>query len=172
MPTPYGEWQSPVTPEQVAAAGVDLGHLALAGAAAYWLERRPSEDGRGVVVRDGDGSDHEPVTPDDHDVRTLVHEYGGGDFAVAEDGDALYYARMTDQRLYRVDLSAEDPPATAEPVTPAPETEHGYRYADVEPVPGGDRLYAVRERHEGPGTDAEPVNELVVIPLGGGDGDL
>jgi len=178
MTTSYGAWPSPLSAGDVAAGGIDLGHLALEDGTAYWLERRPSEDGRGVVLADpgGDGPGDEagdidaagtPVTPADHDVRTLVHEYGGGDFAV--DGETLYYARFEDQRLYRVDLAAADPPATAEPVTPAPETDRGLRYADLEPA--GDRVYAVRERHEGPGATDEPANELVVVrPDGDGHG--
>jgi dipeptidyl aminopeptidase/acylaminoacyl peptidase len=168
MTTPYGAWPSPVDAGQVAAAGVDLGHLELADGTAYWLERRPSEEGRGVVVRQPGGGDREAVTPADHDVRTLVHEYGGGDFAV--DDGALYYARFENQRLYRVDLTADDPVATVEPVTPAPETDRGLRYADLELAES--RLYAVRERHEGPDADEEPVNELVRVPLdGSGDGE-
>ncbi len=177
MTTPYGAWPSPLSAADVAAGGIDLGHLALDGSTAYWLERRPSEDGRGVVLADSGDPTGEtdraddasapgtPVTPGDHDVRTLVHEYGGGDFAV--DGADLYYARFEDQRLYHVDLAAEDPPATAEPVTPAPETGRGLRYADLEPRDG--RVYAVRERHEGPGTADEPANELVVVRTDGGD---
>lgn len=168
MTTPYGAWPSPIDAADVAAAGTDLGHLDLADGTAYWLERRPSEEGRGVVVRSPDdaGDDaHEAVTPADHDVRTLVHEYGGGDFAVGD--GTLYYTRFEDQRLYHVGLAAAEPAATAAPVTPAPETERGLRYADLEPA--GDRLYAVRERHEGPATDAEPVNELVRVPGDGGE---
>ena len=48
---PYGSWRSPITPELIATDGVSFGHLVLEGDVAYWLETRPNEDGRGVVVR-------------------------------------------------------------------------------------------------------------------------
>jgi dipeptidyl aminopeptidase/acylaminoacyl peptidase len=170
--TPYGEWPSPLDAATVAADSLEFGHVALDGEVAYWLERRPEEDGRGVVVRAAPGESPTEVTPEDHDVRTLVHEYGGGDFAV-RDG-AVVYARFEDQRLYRT--SAEATPSDADdattpaaadavPITPEPPTERGARYADVEFVPGEDRIYCVRERHYGEDAEAEAVNELVAVDL-------
>ena len=167
---PYGEWPSPVTASDVAGDVVSFGPVDVDGGAVYWLERRPSEDGRGVVVRaDEDGSTRE-VTPADANVRTLVHEYGGGDFVVAD--GTVYYANFEDQRLYRCPADGSAGPdaeggGEATPVTPAPETDHGLRYADAALSPDGERLYAVRERHEGPGADDEAVNELVAIPTDG-----
>ncbi|QKY21530.1 S9 family peptidase [Halolamina sp. CBA1230] len=162
--TPYGEWESPVSAADVAADTLRFGPVSVDDGSVYWLERRPDEEGRGVVVRADAGAPDEPVevTPEDVDVRTLVHEYGGGDFAV-QDG-TVFYAAFGDQRLYRLDAGGEEPT----PITPEPEREHGLRYADVEVGPDGDRLYAVRERHEG--DDAEDVsNELVTLPADGGE---
>ncbi|MFB6221946.1 MAG: prolyl oligopeptidase family serine peptidase [Halolamina sp.] len=149
--TPYGEWDSPVSAADVAADTLRFGPVAVDDGDVYWLERRPAEGGRGVVVR-ADGTDTGPaeITPTDADVRTLVHEYGGGDFTVHE--GTVFYARFEDQRLYRVDATAADD-ADPTPITPEPETERGLRYADLEVSPDGDRLYAVRERHEGDGED-------------------
>lgn len=157
--TPYGEWDSPVSAADVAADTLRFGPVSVDDGGVYWLERRPDEEGRGVVVRADGDDDQTEVTPADADVRTLVHEYGGGDFAVHE--GTVFYANFDDQRLYRVDGDA-DP----EPITPEPETERGHRYADMAASPDGSRLYAVRERHEG--EDAEDVvNELVAIPADG-----
>ena len=165
MSTPYGEWPSPIAPEDVAEGGRGFGSVHVADGYAYWLERRPSEGGRGVVCRaplggSDDTPDHDEITPDGFDVRTLVHQYGGGDFAVA--GDDLVVASMDDQRLYRlpVDGSAEPTPITPEPAEPL-----ALRYADMAVGPGGEVVSAVRERHVGPGTDDEPANELVRMPL-------
>ncbi|GAB6879641.1 S9 family peptidase [Halorubrum gandharaense] len=166
MSTPYGEWPSPVAPEDVAAGGRGFATVTLDGDHVYWLERRPSEDGRGVVCRapaDGSADSTGPVeelVPDDFDVRTLVHQYGGGDLLVAD--GTLLVASMDDQRLYRLpaDGSAEPTPITPEPPEPL-----AYRYADMRLAPAGDTVYAVRERHVGPGTEDEPVNELVRFPL-------
>ena len=156
---PYGEWPSPLSAADVAAETLRLGHVAAEDGTVYWLERRPDEGGRGVIVRTGDDGQAE-VTPETTDVRTLVHEYGGGDFTVHQ--GTVYYANFDDQRLYRTDGRSEP---TA--ITPEPETEHGLRYADLELSADGERLYAVRERHEGDGAEEEPVTELVRLPADG-----
>jgi len=161
MSDPYGSWPSPLDPATVAGDSLSFGHLVLDDETPYWVERRPAEDGRGVVMRaDADGPT--PMTPDDHDVRTLVHEYGGGDFTVV-DGDVVY-ARFDDQRLYRVGADTE-----ATPLTPEPPGACSARYADLEATAAGDCLYCVRERHHGPDAAEEAVTELVTVPATGGD---
>ena len=150
MPTkPYGTWPSPISAEVVASDGRTFGHVALDGETLYWREERPSEDGRGVIVRD-DGRTIEDVTPDDTDVRTVVHEYGGGDFAV-QDG-TVFFSAFDDQRVYRRD-GRDEPTA----ITPEPEIERGLRYADFEVSADGQFLYCVRENH-GVTTNGEIAN--------------
>jgi dipeptidyl aminopeptidase/acylaminoacyl peptidase len=163
--TPYGEWESPISAADVAADTRGFGPIAVDDGDVYWLERRPDEDGRGVVVRaDGDGG-HVEITPEAN-VRTLVHEYGGGDFVVHE--GTVVYAGFEDQRLYRVDADAAAAgDADPTPITPEPETERGLRYADMAVTPDGERLYAVRERHEGDDAAEEAVTELVTLPADG-----
>ncbi|WP_435063703.1 S9 family peptidase [Halobaculum sp. EA56] len=163
--TAYGTWPSPIDAETVASAGRQFGHVAVDGETVYWREQRPDEDGRGVVVRD-DGDGAVDVTPGDLNVRTLVHEYGGGDFAV-HDG-TVYVARYGDQRVYRL-----APGGDPEPITPEPETERGLRYADFAVGADGESLYCVRENHDAAAAEdgpEEPVNELVRVPADG-DGD-
>ena len=174
MSTPYGEWPSPVAPEDVAADVRGFASVAADGDAIYWLERRPSEGGRGVVCRaPADDPNAEPIelTPEDLDVRTLVHQYGGGDTLVAD--GTLLVANMDDQRLYRLpaDGSAVTGDAELTPVTPEPAEPMGHRYADMRLAPDGETVYAVRERHVGPGTESEPRNELVRFPLYPGAGE-
>ena len=48
---PYGTWTSPLSARSVAAGGVQLSRVVLDGDDLYWLERRPEEGGRSVVVR-------------------------------------------------------------------------------------------------------------------------
>ena len=74
----YGAWKSPISADMLAKSGVSSGWLETHGEDVYWVEGRPSEGGRYVVVRrtpDGVVSD---ITPEDYNARTLVHEYGGG----------------------------------------------------------------------------------------------
>src|SRR4051812_4096780 len=97
--TPYGTWPSPLTAELVAAQGLRLGSVAIDGDDVYWLEGRPGEGGRSVLVRrqaDGTTAD---VTPPEFNVRTRVHEYGGGAYIVGN--REVYFSNFADQRIYR-----------------------------------------------------------------------
>jgi len=51
---PYGSWSSPISAEMLATAGVGLGQTWLEDGAAYWVESRPAEGGRGDAI----GSSH------------------------------------------------------------------------------------------------------------------
>lgn len=154
--SPYGTWSSPVSAAEVAAGGVGLQETTLDGEVAYWLELRPAEAGRTVLVRAASSGTLEDVTPPGFDVRTRVHEYGGG--AYVTDGDTVFFSNFADQRLYRQDAGAAPRPITPEPPSPA-----SLRYADGRLTPDGARLVCVRERH-----DAEGVtNEIVALPADG-----
>src|SRR5438270_13985709 len=98
---PYGGWQSPITAASIAAGAVPLTAPDLRDGTVYWLEGKPLEAGRIVVARATlDGSRAE-LTPAPLNVRTRVHEYGGGAYAV-RDG-TVYFSNFADQRLYRQD---------------------------------------------------------------------
>src|SRR5262252_7570888 len=96
---PYGFWHSPITSDLIVAESVSLSGVQLDGANIYWLEGRPQEQGRNVLVRHGPGSTPRDLTPQGFNVRTRVHEYGGA-AAVVHD-DVAYFSHMADQRLYR-----------------------------------------------------------------------
>ena len=148
---PFGSWPSPLTAAGVAGASVRLSEPDLGGdGSVWWLERRPQEGGRTALVRDG-----EDVVPEGFNVRTRVHEYGGGAWLLNDDGGALC-SSWDDQRLYRIDPGGEP-----RPITP----EGPWRYADGRATPDAERLVYVRESHAG----EEVVNELVALPAGGGE---
>jgi dipeptidyl aminopeptidase/acylaminoacyl peptidase len=157
---PYGSWRSPISAELVAAGGVALEEVKVAGDAVRWLEGRPLEGGRRVVcgVAPGGGGEPEDLTPEGFNVRTRVHEYGGGSWAVH--GDILFFANFDDQRLYR-----QDPGSPPRPITPEPPTLAAHRYADAAITPDGRVLVCVRERHEADGV----INELVTLPADGSE---
>jgi dipeptidyl aminopeptidase/acylaminoacyl peptidase len=154
---PYGSWRSPISAEVVARANTYVYDTRIDGDAVTWLELRPEEDGRNVLVRGDPWGDPVDLTPPGVDVRTLVHEYGGGAYAIA-DGVA-YFSRFDDQRLYRHELGGE-PVA----ITPEPPRERSLRYADMAVSPDGRWIACVRERH---GEAELPINELVVLPSDG-----
>ena len=160
MPTPvvapYGSWKSPITTDLLLAGGtVNLSQPWIDGDAVYWIEGRPSEGGRNVVVRLANGRT-EDVTPAGFNARTRVHEYGGGDYTV-HDG-VVYFSNFADQRLYRQRMG-EAPEA----ITP----EAALRYADAIVDAARRRLICVREDHRL--DDREAINALVAIPLDGGE---
>ncbi|MCH8235384.1 MAG: S9 family peptidase [Chloroflexi bacterium] len=153
---PYGSWRSPITAETVSAAGVRLSSVSVEGEDVYWLEGRPLEGGRSVlVVRRRDGS-IEDVTPEGFNVRSTVHEYGGGAYLVH--GGVVYFSNFDDQRLYR-----QRPESSPEPITP--ETASRVRFADGRITADGGAMYCVRETH--PADGGEAVNEIVRLTLDG-----
>jgi hypothetical protein len=126
---PYGTWRSPISAEMVSAGGVALSQPLLEDGSVYWREGRPAEGGRSVLMRGAPFSDPEELTPKGVDVRTTVHEYGGGAYLIHR-GTAVL-SNFADQRLYR-----QDPGADAVPI--APESGGRDRYADGRFTPDGD----------------------------------
>ena len=157
---PYGAWRSLVRIEDVVGDVLLLGEPWVDGDDVYWLEGRPTEGGRRVLVRAAADGSTVDLTPPPFNVRTRVHEYGGGSYVVA--GGVVVFSEFADNRLYRLDPGA----AEAVPITPP----GPWRYADLHADLGRRRFYAVREDHGiGGGSAAEVVNTLVAIPLDGGD---
>ncbi len=134
------------------AGAVSPGEVVIDGDQVWWSESRPNEGGRTVVVCGGVDAVSSEVN-----VRTLVHEYGGGAWW-AFDG-TLIYSDHADQRLYRLDKGGSP---TA--ITPEPDSARALRYADGRPTPDGHWYVCVREAHM---AGSEPANELVAVALDG-----
>lgn len=155
---PYGSWASPIEPATVARAGRRLAFPAIAeDGAVWWAEGRPEEGGRVCLMRRPAGGEPERVTPEGVNVRTRVHEYGGGAWCLVG-SHVVVFAGFEDQRLYRQRLG-EEPVA----ISPEPPRPGALRYADMRPTPDGTAVVCVRERDAEP----EPVNEIVSLPLDG-----
>ncbi|MBD3781546.1 MAG: S9 family peptidase [Micrococcales bacterium] len=146
---PYGTWPSPISPDDLASGQVFLDEVRVDGPDTYWLEGRPAEGGRQVLVRH-DGSAASDLLPAPWNVRTRVHEYGGGAYAVA--GGTVVFSHLGDDRVYRLDLGAADPV----PLTPEGPWRHGGL------VLHDGQVLAVREDHS---REPEPANELVRFAL-------
>jgi hypothetical protein len=138
---PYGEWISPITTDLIVAESIRVSTPQFDGNDIYWLEGRPQEAGRSVLVRRSADGVIEDMTPPPFNVRSRVHEYGGGPYLVAD--GVIYFSNFTDQRIYR-HTHGENPVA----ITP----EGQMRYADYRLVPGTSLMAAIREDHsaEGP----------------------
>ncbi|NEP14562.1 MAG: S9 family peptidase [Symploca sp. SIO2C1] len=149
---PYGSWKSPITSELIVAGSIGLGSVVLDGDDVYWIEGRPAEAGRNVIVqRTPDGQITE-VTPAPFNTRTRVHEYGGGAFTVKK--GTIYFSNFADQRLYQQTLGSQPQPLT-------PKAKECYADGVVDTLRR--HLICVREDHSD--ESKEPVNSLVSINL-------
>jgi dipeptidyl aminopeptidase/acylaminoacyl peptidase len=155
---PYGSWKSPISSDLIVKGSIGVGAPSIEGSDVYWLEMRPSEGGRNVVVRWASDGGLKDLNPLPFNARTRVHEYGGGDYAIHE--GVLYFSNFVDQRLYRMPLK-DTTGAFAEPEPFTPELP--LRYADSILDSRRGRLICVREDHRNEAT--EPVNEIVAVSL-------
>ncbi|GAB4216446.1 MAG: S9 family peptidase [Roseiflexaceae bacterium] len=155
---PYGSWRSPITTDLIVAGTITIGQIALDGADVYWTEGRPTEQGRVVLMRlTPDGAITE-LTPAPFNVRTRVHEYGGGAYTVRN--GVVVFSHFVDNRLYRI-----SPAGQIQVIT----WESQLRYADLQIDSARERVLAVREDHR---TGGEAVNTLVAVDLNGQRDDL
>lgn len=132
MKSHYGTWNSPITAQKVASGAVSISNMCIDGKNTYWTELRPSNQGRASIVkRDAQGIISD-VTPGDFNVRTYVHEYGGGAFTVKN--DVIYASSGKDHKIYKIYQGQ------LEPIT-----DGKTRFADFTLSPFG--LVAVGELH-------------------------
>ena len=153
---PYGTWPSPITGEALATSGVTLGTVEVSDKDIYFIEGRPSDGGRQVIVRSSRDGLEDAIGPK-FNARTRVHEYGGRSFVVH--GSTVYFSNFVDQRLYRVERGGTPEAITPEPVIPA-----GLRYGDPIVSHDGDWIICVHERHY---EDREADNEIVMVATDG-----
>ena len=163
---PYGSWKSPLTPELITRAAPGLDQPQYDGDTLYWLESRPWEGGRNVVMRQQASGAIDDALPAPLGAHSRVHEYGGAPYLVAD--NVLYFCLDADQRIYRLVLAnnkengKESSKALPEPLTPEDRT---LRFADFCLDSRNQQLLCVCEQHiEG---SHEPVNTLVAVPLNG-----
>ncbi len=155
---PYGQWDSPISPRMIAGASIRLGLVDLDQEHVAWLEQRPSEGGRTVLLAaKHDGSERRELSPVGINVRTMVHEYGGG--AALHRGGIALAVSYADQRIWLL-ADAADPQGGPRALTP-----QGDRYADMDLSPDGAWIIAVRESVPAEG---EHQNEIVALPVKGG----
>jgi dipeptidyl aminopeptidase/acylaminoacyl peptidase len=161
---PHGSWVSPITIDMAVSSATALGGPRFGGDDVYWIEGRPQEGGRQVIVHWDAKTGARDVNPPPFNARTMAHEYGGGSYAVAQN-QTVYFSNVADGRIYR-QLEGGQP----EPLTAA----GPYRYGDLVYDPDHDRLLCIREDHAGLDHDApvaegariaEPRDALVAVDV-------
>jgi dipeptidyl aminopeptidase/acylaminoacyl peptidase len=135
---------------------VGLGQPTFDGDDIYWLELRPKEGGRNVIVKRSPSGTIIDVTPPGFNARTKVHEYGGGEYLV--NNGTVYFSNFSDQRLYRQEGQSAPEPLTA---------PGDVRYADGCLDYARSRIICVREDHTT--QNSEAVNSIVAVNLQGSD---
>ncbi|ATQ73211.1 peptidase [Massilia violaceinigra] len=149
----FGLWPSPISAATVAAGATPLSQPQADGLDAYWLAGRASEGGRTTLLRQR-GAELLELTPAPFNVRSRVHEYGGGAYLVA--AGTVYFSHFADNCIYAI-YPGQTPQAITRPGSA--------RYADFARDAARNRLIVVREDHAVPG--AQPVNTLCAV---GADG--
>jgi hypothetical protein len=145
---PYGSWSSPLDAARVANGGMRIYQPRRSGDRVTWLEVRPAEGGRTVLMQEHHGRRTE-LTPPPYGARSRAHEYGGGGYCFA--GLDTWFVNDADQAVWHRDRDG-----AIRRLTPADER----RYADLVRDPVRPRLLAVCEDHA---AGAEPENSVVAI---------
>lgn len=159
---PFGSWASQIKAELLTSGNVRLSEARLFDGKAYWLESRPAEKGRSVLVEcdlSGDRLTRRDLIPAPLSVRSKAHEYGGGVYTVGQ--GYVYFVLAADQRIYRIATGG----AVPEPVTP----EGPWHYADLQLDTRRNRLICVLEDESE--AEREAVARLIAIDLNQ-DGDF
>ena len=155
---PYGSWKSPITSDLIVAGSLRLGEMRLDRGAdhktLYWLEGRPTEGGRNVLVKRLPDGTTQDLTAANFNVRTRVHEYGGGAYIVHN--GTVYFSNFADQRIYVQRPGEEAIALTAE------YDKAAMRYADAVMDDTRNRLICIREDHTG---DQDAINTIVAIDI-------
>ncbi len=160
---PYGTWRSSISAASLAASAIGMSDLRVQDGCVYWRESRPDQGGRQVLMRrSGDGRISE-ISPDQHSVRTRVHEYGGNAYVLI--GEEVVYVSFADQRLYQLGANGNSRALTPQ----------GFQYSDLSYDPQHRLILAVREDHRAQtlAEHGEERSEIVAIglsPQTAGDG--
>lgn len=155
-PAACGTWLSPISAAHIAGSGTRLMQPRIAGDWTYWVESRPMENGRCVLVRGQTDESKHNLTPPPFSVRSRVHEYGGGAFACT--ATAVYFVNDRDQQIYTQSPQGGIPKVLTRATA--------RRFADLLVDARRQRLVCVCEDH-GAGDDT-PLNTLGAVSVGDG----
>jgi dipeptidyl aminopeptidase/acylaminoacyl peptidase len=140
--TPYGSWKSPLSMDVILTKALKLTTTALTRDGLVWLESRPSEGGRYVLVKEQADGRQQELVPQNVNVRSRAHEYGGGAFRLTE--NLLVFSNSLDNSVCLQNIDSKISPLT---LTAASHTGGVDCYADFQIDIKRNRVICVRERH-------------------------
>jgi dipeptidyl aminopeptidase/acylaminoacyl peptidase len=152
----YGNWPSVVSAELITKAAPNLNFLQAQSDNLYWVEGRPWDAGRSVIMCRDSAGEIRDLLPAPYSHHSKVHEYGG--MAYAADDTHLYFVNAADQCIYQLELGADTEPKAI--------TNPGLRFADLVIDPAQQQLIAVGEQHY---KDREPENFIAAIDIDSGE---
>ena len=118
----FGSWTSPITADLLIQQSIGLGDIITTPQRSYWLEMRPNEGGRYVLMSVDSLNHITELTPEPYNVRSRVHEYGGGAFTTSS--ESIYFTNFKDQRIYKIENNGRD-------ISPISSENNATRYADL-----------------------------------------
>jgi dipeptidyl aminopeptidase/acylaminoacyl peptidase len=152
----YGSWESPIKSAELSSGTLRVGQTQYDNDDLYWIEGRPTEGGKQILVRREKNGTITDVSPRGFNVRTLVNEYGGAPYLVRN--GKVFCSNYSDQVVYQINPDAN---ATVDerriPLTP----EGEYYFADFEYDSNRHRLLFVCEDHSDP--TRQPVTTINVV---------
>lgn len=135
---PYGTWTSPLNAAEVAAGAAPIFDAAFRGDDIFYSTKIPSEKARTGLVRTSlsrPGA-REQILPTGFNIRSAVHEYGGGAWALDPGSEVIYFVNAADQRIWQI-IPGRAPHALT------PDASGRVRYGDLHMTQWG--LLCVRE---------------------------
>lgn len=151
-PTSYGNWPSAISSALIVNDSISLDEPVLTDNSLYYIERRPQESGRCVIVQS------ENYTPVDilsapYSARSRVHEYGGGCYCIAD--GLIFFVNDSDQDIYCIKNQL---------ISRVTTFSHK-RFADLGYDKNLNRLIAICETHG----DNNVTNSIVSIDIDSGE---
>lgn len=161
----YGSWPSDVSAELIVGDNITIDEPIITADSVYYIERRPRESGRCVIVKarifDADESstaslDRVDLLPKPYSARSRVHEYGGGSYCLNEDNKPLiFFVNDKDQNIYKL---------SGKHVNQITHSDNK-RFADFIYDNVRHQLIAICETHE----NEDVINSIVCININSGE---
>jgi len=148
----YGNWSSKISARLIVSDSISIDETRQSGGSLFYIERRPQEAGRCVIVKIKHGK-AEDILPPPYSARSRVHEYGGGCYCPHD--DRLFFINDCDQDIYQIRDQKISRITRAE----------NRRFADFSYHEKSGRLIAICENHE----NSRVENSIVSIDINNGE---